>query len=927
MRNYSMLTLLLIFVATTLNAQNITGRVVDSKTSEVLPFANVFLNNTTMGTVTDTNGEFVLRSIKEPGTYELVVSFVGYESYKTKVVIGEGTLQMNTIKLIPSEIQLSNVEVAGTRDKEWEKNLKKFKKIFLGGDKLASASTILNPWVIDFPQDSKGAKFIAKASAPIEINNEALGYQVVFYLAGFWSDGDGYSITGNARFNELKNNDAKKIEKWQTNRKNAYQHSTHHLFKSIIERRIKGEGFDLYTETDAFKNATSRSSQFYSELGQTVIRYDTAALVIPDVQKDYYRIALKGRVEVHYRKEKARVRVYRDVFGPVSWIRLNKDVVIVNKDGFPKSPADVVVSGDMNSVRVAGMLPLDYKPEPTSVADKINFSMYQEQLYVHTDKPYYYPGETIWYKGYVNYATPAWRDSLSRTAYVELIDRSLKSVVISKTVEINKGVFDNDFRLPDTLTAKMYYLRAYTNFNRNFGDENLFVKPLPVLHLNDKVNQDNAVETLQESPLVIVSDKKVYKPREKITLTLTLKDDEDQPMSSNLSLVVTDSAQVVPLAFPGTIVERFPLKEMENNQLGKDMPFQIEYGINFSGQFLNESNKPEKATLSVLQLNPNNFAMAQSDDEGFFSVNGFSFYDTATFSVQAMRGKDKAYGRGEFVPNKLAAIDFNESEYKIDLSKMESVQRVIPDYEAKGVIVLQEVEIRSTKIEEQFQEGYRAKRPFGKPDYVVKKKDINASYGNLLQTLPGKVPGLIIRQANNDGEGTKWVVYIERGGKNSSILFPKEVIVTVNDVLAFGTPEQILSSIDPATVESVEVKTRVNVLYGLQGGNGIVAVYTKKEFEQMQSTKGMALMKVPGYLRSRKFNSPDYANSGTDTTKIDYRSTIYWNPEMITDMKTGITTVSFFAADLPGKYRIIAEGVAQNGEPVRCVYFVEVVGQ
>ena len=107
---------LFIFTSFGCYAQNITGKVLDSKTSEALPFANVFLNNTTIGTVTDTNGEFNL-DVKESGNYELVFSYVGYESYKMKVVVGEETLSIGTIKLVPSEIQLNTIEVSSTRDK------------------------------------------------------------------------------------------------------------------------------------------------------------------------------------------------------------------------------------------------------------------------------------------------------------------------------------------------------------------------------------------------------------------------------------------------------------------------------------------------------------------------------------------------------------------------------------------------------------------------------------------------------------------------------------------------------------------------------------------------------------------------------------------------------------------------------------------
>ena len=251
-------------------------------------------------------------------------------------------------------------------------------------------------------------------------------------------------------------------------------------------------------------------------------------------------------------------------------------------------------------------------------------------------------------------------------------------------------------------------------------------------------------------------------------------------------------------------------------------------------------------------------------------------------------------------------------------------QRILSDYEApKGTRLLQEVEIKSTKIEEQHKADYRVKRPYGKPDYVLKAKDINAAYGNLLLTLPGKIPGLVVREVNNDGEGTKWVVYIQR---QMSVAFPAEVLVMINNAIVSGSPASILGAIDPNTVESIEVKLGMNVLYGSVGGNGIVAVYTKNGVEGTGKSKTISLVKVPGYARPRKFSSPDYSISWTDTSKIDYRSTIYWNPNVVTDSKTGTATISFFAADLPGKYRVVAEGVLENGEPIRCIYFVEVNG-
>ncbi len=916
-----------------LQAQTISGKVIDAKTLEPLPFANVFINNTTIGTTSEMNGEFSLRNVRQPASYEVIFSFVGYESFKMKVSLTENELRLGAVRLKPSEIELSSLEIKGTKDTEWEKKLRKFKKIFFGEDKAAELCMLGNPWVIDFPE--VGKTFKATASAPLEIENKALGYKVKFYLSNFSGDNLGYSILGNVRFEEMQPSDDKEKMQWSLQRKKSYQRSRQHLFKSIIDHQIRGNGFNLYTEVEGFEDAKVRPAFFYSELGKTIKLYDTTDLVAPASQKDIYRITLKGRVEVHYTKEKVPVRAYRDVFGPVSWIRLKKNVVLVNKDGIELNPADVTVSGAMSSDRVAHLLPLDYLPEESLLREKKEelLPFLEEKIYVHTDKPYYYPGESIWFKGYVNYRAPSLRDSLSQTVYVELLERQKKKIKQSKVLRIDSGLFHGDFLLPDTLSSGSYYLRAYTNLNRNFGDNNLFVKPIPVLSPSDKVKADQSVisnSVSEDTLLTIVADKGKYQTRERITLTLRVKDEEELPLVSNISLLVTDVSQVVPIEISSSILDGYPLNESQVHAEGERLFHPIEYGISFTGRFYNDNKQPEKAMLNVFQLNPRNFTMAQSDEKGLFSVSGFSFYDTAAFSIQSLSGKGEAHGKVELLKRDTPPIEFNEMSYRIGLIKTESPQRIRyePSRETK---MLKEVEIRSSRTPEEYTTEYRIRRPYGKPNYVLKAKDINAAYGNLLLTLPGKFPGLVVRQADNpgardaNGTGPRWVVYVQKAA-SGSLNYPPEVLVTVNDAVVGGTPAEILGAIDPATVESIELKTGVNVLYGSSSVGGVLSVYTKKGTSEEEVTvkKNIPVIKVPGYSKPRRFSFPDYEDPKTNSGVTDYRSLLYWNPEMITDQKTGTASVSFFASDLPGRYRVVAEGVTQSGKPVRCVTFVDV---
>lgn len=64
----------------------ITGRVIDANTGETLPGANVVIDGTTRGVQTDINGNYLLLNVP-PGTYTIVVSYVGYSTQRVNDVI------------------------------------------------------------------------------------------------------------------------------------------------------------------------------------------------------------------------------------------------------------------------------------------------------------------------------------------------------------------------------------------------------------------------------------------------------------------------------------------------------------------------------------------------------------------------------------------------------------------------------------------------------------------------------------------------------------------------------------------------------------------------------------------------------------------------------------------------------------------------
>ena len=83
----------------------IEGRIFNSKNNEPVPFANIVIWGTTIGSVSDIDGRFLFTGIK-PGYVELRVSSVGYKTY-----VSEQLLVTNTNKVF-IDVPLEETTVA-----------------------------------------------------------------------------------------------------------------------------------------------------------------------------------------------------------------------------------------------------------------------------------------------------------------------------------------------------------------------------------------------------------------------------------------------------------------------------------------------------------------------------------------------------------------------------------------------------------------------------------------------------------------------------------------------------------------------------------------------------------------------------------------------------------------------------------------------
>ena len=115
-----LLTLIIAIFTTNIYSQvKVEGTVMDAKTGESIPYANVFFEGTTIGTVSDIDGKFYLEDDKTHPKLE--VSFIGYTA--KKFILKKG-LQKNVIIALDSESEILS-DVVFVASKKRAKRIKK----------------------------------------------------------------------------------------------------------------------------------------------------------------------------------------------------------------------------------------------------------------------------------------------------------------------------------------------------------------------------------------------------------------------------------------------------------------------------------------------------------------------------------------------------------------------------------------------------------------------------------------------------------------------------------------------------------------------------------------------------------------------------------------------------------------------------------
>ncbi len=344
-------------------AVTITGKVTDGKTGKPLPFANVFINNSTIGTTADENGNYRLGNLAI-GNLDIGVSFLGYETLRQTLRF-EQAGQKSVMFKMKEGSEMEGVTIYARKNKNREKYLKILTRELLGNSPFSKQCKIRNAEVLRISMDDNG-HLSAQSSKPLIIENEALGYRIFQDLDDFdYFEGKVY-YGGSTRFELLQSQDDLQKKLWRANQVQAYRGSLKHLLTSMVTDSLTENGFKVYQVIpDSLRMFSSvRNTGGYNALrnhignriipvgGERLIRegsITTERLVVSKTQLEVFNVNKRGRSP------------YPDMGYAYTQITMPQGFIVITPQGWVVNPMNFEIAGDLGNDRFSTLLPSDWK--------------------------------------------------------------------------------------------------------------------------------------------------------------------------------------------------------------------------------------------------------------------------------------------------------------------------------------------------------------------------------------------------------------------------------------------------------------------------------------------------------------------------------------------------------------------------------------
>lgn len=327
------------------NAQIIRGKIVDRQTRKPVESADVFIDQTSVGTSTNASGSFELDT---KGLQQQVI--VNAFGYKGRVFSVKDFNSPLTIDLENEAEELQEVVIDASLFSRKEL-LKTFRFFFLGNSVNGKQAVIENEDDLVLYYDREKSELICESPKPIRIHNRKLGYHVLFYLKEArisfrrtTIDPLSYresAIFGFTSFTDL----SKKPDQFKKIRKKAFQSSANPFWLAFVKDKLKESNYYFYinkmlVDRDEYFRITQETEDYKVELIKKPVVANFKGNDVP---------AFFNVTHVDKKEERSLFYVMAPEFK-------------INRNGFLLNSQSILYGGYYADLKVGDMLPVDYQP-------------------------------------------------------------------------------------------------------------------------------------------------------------------------------------------------------------------------------------------------------------------------------------------------------------------------------------------------------------------------------------------------------------------------------------------------------------------------------------------------------------------------------------------------------------------------------------
>jgi hypothetical protein len=295
-----------------------------------------------------------------------------------------------------------------------------------------------------------------------------------------------------------------------------------------------------------------------------------------------------------------------------------------------------------------------------------------------------------------------------------------------------------------------------------------------------------------------------------------------------------------------------------------------------------------------------------TDEAGRFSFTRLYLKDSALVMINAYNQRGRQSTQLFYEPTALfdTAVSFGEIIHVAQNIKLHeeyqhsSFNRHLAEREFElehGSILLGEVE-----VVEEYRSGPVVMGNFGFRDREFTLSDADREYSNVFKYLHFEVPGIYEYE------------------EDSIRINNKRPRFYVDDIY-----------LEDEIVKYLPIKDIVKVEIYYNPVN-LISIITRTGFgsfhhEFVRNINGRITPRIRGFSQARQFYSPAYPLAEQEIAeKPDQRPTLYWEPYLILENDSAV--LEFYASDMPGNYRVIAEGISRTGKIIYGTTLLNVIG-